>query len=173
MLVATGILYLSARIAIAKQQAPDPEIILMLGGGPDRERFVVQFAQIHPSLNVWVSSGSPDAVQIFQTAGIASSRVYFDCRATDTVTNFTTVVHNFKQRGIEHVYVVTSDVHMARSAAIATIVLGSHGITFTPVKVPSEQSPESPLRILRDVGRSLVWVATGRTGASLNRRVAC
>ena len=31
-------------------------------------------------------------------------------------------------------------------------------------------TPESPLRILRDTGRSILWLTTGRTGASLNPR---
>jgi uncharacterized SAM-binding protein YcdF (DUF218 family) len=163
--------YIPARLALAQQQAPDPNVILILGGSSDRETFAAQLAHHQPNLDIWVSSGSPYAVRIFREAGIPNSRLHFDCRATDTVTNFTTVVSDFKRRGIQHVYVLTSDFHMARASAIATVVFGSQGIAFTPISVPNLQPrTESRLRILRDVGRSLVWVASGRTGASLKRQ---
>lgn len=162
--------YFPIRLAIAQQKAPDPEAILILGGGADREEFAAHIARGYPQLNIWVSSGSSEAGKIFREAGIPSSRLRFDCRATDTVTNFTTMVNDFKQLGIQHVYVITSDFHISRATAIATIVLGSQGITFTPVAVPGDRPPESKLRVARDVGRSLVWLTTGRTGASFKQR---
>jgi uncharacterized SAM-binding protein YcdF (DUF218 family) len=163
--------YIPARLALAQQQAPDPKVILILGGSSDRETIAAQLAHHQPNLDIWVSSGSPYAASIFREAGIPNSRLHLDCRATDTVTNFTTVVSDFKRRGIQHVYVLTSEFHMARAIAIATVVFGSQGIAFTPVSVPNLQPrTESRLRILRDVGRSLVWVASGRTGASLKRQ---
>lgn len=168
--VLLGLGYIPARLAIARQQAPAPEMILILGGSPDREEYTVNLAQKYPSLKIWVSTGSPDAKRIFQQSGIPRSRLYFDTRATDTVTNFTTVIPDFKRRGIQHVYIVTSDYHMPRAEAIATVVFGSQGITFTPIKVVGEQRQESKLRVLRDVGRSVVWLATGRTGASFRYR---
>jgi uncharacterized SAM-binding protein YcdF (DUF218 family) len=145
-------------------------MILVLGGGLDREKFTAQFAQTHPDLDIWLSSGSSQAPDIFRQAKISEHRIIYDIRATDTVTNFTTVVDNFKQRNIQHVYVITSDFHMPRSMAIATIVFGSHGITCTPIAVPSFYPPESALHILRDMGRSILWLVTGRTGASLRSR---
>jgi uncharacterized SAM-binding protein YcdF (DUF218 family) len=145
-------------------------MILILGGSSDREEYAVKLAHKYPSLKIWVSTGSPNAIRIFQAAGIPSSRLYFDTRATDTVTNFTTVVSDFKRRGVEHIYIVTSDYHMPRAEAIATVVLGSQGVTFTAIKVSGEQRQESKLRVLRDVGRSAVWLMTGKTGASLRSR---
>lgn len=168
MLLVVG--YIPARLAIAQQQAPNPEVILILGGSSDREIFAAQLAQHQTNLDVWVSSGSPYAADIFRDAKIPESRLHFDRRATDTVTNFTTIVSDFKRRGIQHIYVLTSDYHLARAQAIATVVLGSQGIAFTPVAVPSARPPESSLRVLRDFGRSLVWLVTGRTGASLRYR---
>ncbi|MBE9011495.1 YdcF family protein, partial [Pseudanabaenaceae cyanobacterium LEGE 13415] len=146
------------------------ELILILGGSSDREDFTVQRAHRYPSMKIWVSTGSPFAEHIFQTAGISESRVHFDQRATDTVTNFTSVIPDFKRMGIQHVYVVTSDYHMPRAEAIATVVFGSQGITFTPLEVSGVHRQESKLRILRDVGRSMIWLMTGRTGASLRDR---
>lgn len=165
-----GLGYVPARLAIARQQSPTPEMILILGGSSDREEYTVNLARQYPSLKIWVSSGSPDAKRIFQRSGIPRSRLYFDTRATDTVTNFTTVIPDFKRRGIQHVYIVTSDYHMPRAEAIATVVFGSQGITFTPVEVSGVHRQESKLRVLRDVGRSIVWLVTGKTGASFRYR---
>ncbi len=162
------------QLAIAHLQAPQPQAILTLGGGSDRELFTAQFAKSHPNLDIWVSSGIPPepALDIFRAAGIPDSRVHLDYLAIDTVTNFTSMVGEFKRRNIQHIYLITSDFHLPRSQAIATVVLGSQGITFTPVAVPSGVREESSFRIWRDVGRSILWVVTGRTGASLNPRVA-
>lgn len=161
------------RLAIASSQAPHPQAILTLGGSPDREEFTAQFAKHYPSLDIWVSSGiAPEKARaIFRASGIPDSKVHLDYRAVDTVTNFTTLVADFKRLCIQHVYLITSDFHMPRSQAIATIVFGSQGITFTPVSIPSQASVESQLHILRDIGRSLLWLVTGRTGASLNPKL--
>lgn len=157
------------RLAIASYQAPHPQAILTLGGGSAREIFTAQFALSHPSLEIWVSSGilSDEARAIFRAYGIPESKVHLDRRAVDTVTNFTSLVADFKHQGIQHLFLITSDFHMPRAKAIATIVFGSHGITFTPVTIPSDKPLESEFHVLRDVGRALVWLVTGRTGATL------
>jgi uncharacterized SAM-binding protein YcdF (DUF218 family) len=161
------------RILIASQQAPEPEAILVLGGDAHREEIGAQLAQHYPDMDVWVSTGEVPKVAyaIFRSAGVTDERVHLDYRASDTVTNFTTLVPDFKQQGIRHLYVVTSDFHMPRAKVIATIVLGSNGMTFTPITVPSSSPEESWVRIARDGGRSLLWVATGRTGASFRNLI--
>lgn len=158
------------RLAIAHFQTPQPQAILTLGSWSDREYFTAQFATAHPNLEIWVSTGTPpeNARAIFRAFNIPDSRVHLDRRAVDTVTNFTTLVEDFKQRRIQHLYLITSDYHMRRARAIATLILGSAGIAFTPVAVPSGEPPESPLRILRDIGRAILWIFTGLSGASLN-----
>lgn len=165
--VAAG--YIPARLAIARWQSPEPQAILTLGGRPAREAFTAQFARLHPELKVWVSSGLPpqDSRPLFRREGVTDDRVNLDYRALDTVTNFTTLVKDLEQQNIRHIYLITSDYHIVRAQAIATIVLGSHGITFTAVAVPSTKPPEDNLRIARDIARSLVWLATGLTGANL------
>lgn len=161
------------RIAIAFYQAPIPQAILTLGGGEEREVFTAQFAKTHPNLEIWVSSGIParQARKIFQAANIPEKQVHLDRRAADTVTNFTSLVADFKQRHFQHLYLVTSDFHMARAKAIAFIVGGSQGIVFTPVSIPSKEPPESWFHISRDLCRALVWLFTGRTGASLKSEI--
>lgn len=157
------------RLALAFYQAPHPQAILTLGGGGDREPFTAQFAKHYPSLDIWVSSGQPpnEALAIFQVFGIPDARVHLDRRAVDTVTNFTSLVADFKHQGIQHLFLITSDFHMPRAKAIATIVFGSQGITFTPVTIPSDKPLESEFHVLRDVVRALLWLVTGRTGATL------
>lgn len=164
------ITFIPLRLTIAKLQAPQPQAILTLGAWIDRELFTAQFASTRPNLEIWVSSGTPPdtASTVFRAFNIPDSRVHLDRRAVDTVTNFTSLIDDFKSRQFQHLYLITSDYHMARAKAIATIILGSQGIAFTPLSVPSQKQSESLLRIARDVGRSLVWIVTGRTGASLN-----
>lgn len=173
VLILVLISIIPVRLAIAYYQAPLPQAILTLGGGSDREEFTAKFTQMHPSLEIWVSSGTPpnQAREIFQAAGIANTRVHIDRRAVDTVTNFTSLVQDFKKRHFGHLYLITSDFHMARAKAVATFVLGSQGIGFTPVPIPSNKPSESWQPILRDSGRALMWIATRRTGASLNPKL--
>ncbi|MGB8699713.1 MAG: YdcF family protein [Thermosynechococcaceae cyanobacterium] len=163
------------RLAIAFHQAPMPQAILTLGGGKEREQFTAQFAQKHPTLEIWISSGiRPDTARsMFRAAGIPQTQVHIDCRAIDTITNFTTLVADFKQRHLQHLYLITADFHMARAQAIATFVLGSQGIFVTPVPIPHQSpnpshSPESWQHTLRDSARAITWILTGHTGASLN-----
>jgi uncharacterized SAM-binding protein YcdF (DUF218 family) len=159
---------LSLKLAIARYLSPQPQAILTLGGGQEREEFAAKFAKTHPNLKIWLSSGSPDrqARIIFHRAGISDKRVNIDRRATDTVTNFTSLVKDFQQKNIHHIYLITSDYHMNRARAIAFFVLGSHDIAFTSVLVPSTQSPESWVVVIRDSFRALFWLVTGHTGAS-------
>ncbi|WP_041620019.1 YdcF family protein [Stanieria cyanosphaera] len=156
------------RLAIARYRFPQPQAILTLGGGRDREEFTANLAQTHPNLLIWVSTGSPNSVvrQIFREAGIAETRFYLDRRAVDTVTNFTSLVKDFQKHQIKHLYLITSDFHMSRARAIAFFVLGSHGITFTSISLPSKELPESRLVVMRDACRALLWMMTGYTGAS-------
>ncbi len=161
--------FIPIRLGLAHLQSPTPQLILTLGGTIERETFTAQFAQQHPNLDIWVSSGVATSLaqKVFKEAGIPEQQVHLDQRAIDTVTNFTTLVQDFKTNDIHHVYLITSDFHMRRSIAIAFFVFGSHGIAFTPVAIPSQNPDESWLRVARDVGRSVVWIITGHTGASL------
>ncbi|WP_242057008.1 MULTISPECIES: YdcF family protein [Oscillatoriophycideae] len=161
------------RLAIAHLQAPQPQAIFTLGGGIEREIFTAEFALAHPTLEIWVSTGVPTyrSNEIFRAYGIPESRLHIDRRAVDTVTNFTTLVADFKSRHMQHLYVITSAHHIPRAMAIATIIFGSQGIAFTPVSVPSGEPVESWLRIFRDICRSLLWIFTGRTGASFSHKL--
>lgn len=176
-LILTLLLGLSSIIPIrltwAKRQAPLPQAILVLEGRTERIRFAAQFAEVHDDLPIWVS-GNPRGLQlnqsIFRRDDVSSNRVHYDFCGVDTVTNFTCNADDFRTLDIRHVYVVTSDYHMTRSLAIATLVFGSRGIAVTGVPVASDgDRAESPLRTVRDCIRSVVWIVTGYTGRELYR----
>ena len=146
-----------------------PQAILVLGGHEQREQFAAQFAQQHPDLPVWLSGvWRPYAQPVFIQAGIAPERLHFEqTAAVDTLTNFTTTVDDLKAEGINHIYLITSDYHMRRAQWIAQVILGNRGIAFEPVAIPSEEEGEPLELAVLDGGRAILWVTTGRTGASL------
>ena len=164
-----------ARIAIAFYQTPVPQAIFVLGGDAERMRFAAQFWQSRQNLDIWVSDFAWNLDvdrRIFLQYGVAEAKLHLDGRATDTVTNFTTLAGDFAHQRLQHIYLITSDYHLRRARAIATIVLGSQGTVVTPVAVASQNHPsESLVRVLRDCGRSFLWLVTTRTGASLNPRL--
>lgn len=150
---------------------PTPDAVLVLGGSTEREQFAAEFAKQNPDLPIWVSSGSTReyAEWVFEEAGISDDRVNLDYQAVDTVTNFTTMVDDFKDRGIDSVYVITSDYHMRRAWLIGQIVFGSQGIHFKPVPIDRDRPPESWRKTIRDGARAVLWVTTGHTGTTLGR----
>ncbi|MDZ8051554.1 MAG: YdcF family protein [Aulosira sp. ZfuVER01] len=153
-----------------KNQIVQPQAVLVLGGSTkklEREKFTADFAKKHPNLPIWISGGSPprSTQKVFIKAGIDPDRLHLDYEAVDTVTNFTTLVDDLQAHGIKSVYLITSDFHMRRASVIGEIVLGSRGIEFKTIPVPSEKPPEPIEKSLRDGARAILWVATGYTGA--------
>lgn len=173
-MIAAIVLALGWRMMLVFEQYPEPQATLILDGRQSRMDKAVMFAQEHPDLPIWVSGNCSHrpALKTAFTLARLSGQVHYDLRATDTVTNFTTLADDFRSRGIHHVYLVTSTYHMERAKAIAALVFGSRGIVVTPVALPEVGVPnESRLRIVRDGFRSLLWIATGRTGSSLNAHI--
>ncbi len=157
----------------SQAKATQQEAIFVLGGATKREQFAARFAQQHPKLPIWVSSGSPEAYaqRVFARAGIKKSRVHLDYQAVDTVTNFTTLVDRFQAKGIRSIYLITSDDHMRRARVIGDIVFGSRGIAIKPVPVPSGRAPEPTEKCLRDGARALFWLSTAPVDASTSQGV--
>ncbi|MDR9899667.1 YdcF family protein [Aetokthonos hydrillicola Thurmond2011] len=152
-----------------KIQFLQPQAILVLGGSTkklEREKFTAEFARQHPNLPIWISGGSPPKVTrlVFAKSGVNTKRLHLDYEANNTLENFTTVVDHLESLGIKSVYLITSDYHMRRAKVIGDIVLGSRGIDFKPVPVPSDYSPEPIEKSIRDGVRAVLWVATGYTG---------
>lgn len=147
----------------------EPQAILVLGGSTkrlEREKFTANFAKKYPNLPIWISGGSPEGAtkKVFIKAGVDRERLHLDYRANNTVENFTTLVDDLKQKGIKKLYLVTSDYHMPRARVVGEIVLGSRGIDFKTVPVPSQNNSEPVEKSIRDGVRSIVWVATGFGG---------
>ncbi|MDJ1180087.1 YdcF family protein [Roseofilum sp. BLCC_M91] len=159
---------LSLSYKVIKSYFQQPDAILVLGGSVVREQFAADFARQHGHLEIWISGGSnPEYAQwLFMEAGISLERLHLDYEAVDTVTNFTTLVDEFKARGIDSVYLITSDDHMRRAQVIGQIVFGSRGIEYKPLSVPSGREPEPMEKVVRDGARSILWVMTGKTGSS-------
>ncbi|MFM2064072.1 MAG: hypothetical protein RLZZ507_3743 [Cyanobacteriota bacterium] len=153
-----------------QNQFVHPQAVLVLGGSTkrlEREKFTANFASKHPNIPIWITGGSPPSYtkEVFAKAGVDPRRLYLDYEAVDTVTNFTTLVDDLQSRGIKSVYLITSDFHMRRACVIGEIVLGSRGIEFKAVSVPSKTAPEPIEKSIRDGARAMLWVATGYTGA--------
>ena len=152
-----------------ESQFSQPQAMLVLGGSSrrlEREKFTAEFAHQHPNIPIWITGGSPPKYtqRVFSKAGVDPRRLHLDYEAVDTVTNFTTLVDDLQARGIKRIYLITSDFHMRRACVIGEIILGSRGINFQPVSVPSEKSAEPIEKSIRDGARAILWVATGYTG---------
>jgi len=149
-----------------KSVVTEPQAILVLGGHEEREHLAAKLALLHPDIPIWVSSGSPSnyVQKIFRKAGIKLDRLHLDYKAKDTITNFTTLVDEFKARKIENVYLVTSDTHMRRAYLVGEIIFGSRGIVMRPVAVKSQTPHESCAKSIRDMIRAIWWLTTGSTG---------
>jgi len=163
-----GSTILPLRLTIAHILVPQPQGIFLLGGGHGREVATARFAKHFPELEVWVSGGSTrERVQeIFTQFGVSMERVHLDCRATDTVTNFTTMVDTFQEQNIRHLFLLTSDYHIARSRALATLIFGFHGILVTPIPIPDKKASEPWFKLARDSIRAIIWIITGYSATS-------
>jgi uncharacterized SAM-binding protein YcdF (DUF218 family) len=145
----------------------EPEVIFVLGGETQRETFAAQFALKHPDLPVWISGGAPAwyPKKVFLKAGVPLRRLHVDRSSVDTVTNFTSLADRLQADGVTSVYLITSNDHMSRARAIGEIIFGSRGIKIKPVTFDSYRESEPIYKTLRDSARSIVWLATGVSGA--------
>lgn len=158
-----GVLWLSRGLWLPP--LPPPQLILVLGGDVERERAAGELAR-RDGLPVLVSGGSnPEyATWQFERQGLAAGRVRLDYRATDTLSNFTSVADELKRAKVRHVLLVTSSDHMPRALLVGRLVAGSRGIALTPVPVPCgvRCHPEGNRKVWGDGLRAALWVLTGR-----------
>jgi uncharacterized SAM-binding protein YcdF (DUF218 family) len=150
-----------------------PEAVLVLGGEPRREQFAAEFAKQHPGLPIWVSGGSnPEYAEwIFRQSGVSERLIHLDYDAVDTLTNFTTIVDKLRSQNIQSIYLITSDYHMRRAQWIGQVVLGSRGIEFQTVPIPSNKPSEPFEKAVFDGLRAMLWVTTGYTSLALKQEL--
>ena len=163
-LLAGGLLWLSR--GWWWPRPPEPQIILVLGGDKDRELAAADLAS-RDGLPVVVSGGSnPEyAHWIFEERrGLPARQVQLDYRASDTLSNFTSLVDDLRRARVRHALLVTSTDHMDRALLVGRIVAGSRGIQLTPLAVPCGNLcvRESRRKIWGDGLRAALWVLTGR-----------
>ena len=80
-----------------------------MGGDSQRMKFTAQFWQSHRNLDIWVSDFESNLNYnrgIFQQFGVPNQQLRFDGKATDTVTNFTSMVDKFADRKLQHIYLI-------------------------------------------------------------------
>lgn len=136
--------------------------IFVLGGEVERDLYAVQLGEEVPGTLVFVSSPGGGAEERLRSLELAS-RLRLSWDATDTVTNFSTVIPSLIRAGVTHVLLVTSPYHMPRSRAIASVMLGAVGITFErrPVVGGLEIPVEPHWKTWRDCLRAWLWRLTG------------
>ncbi|MEX0588775.1 MAG: YdcF family protein [Cyanobium sp.] len=144
---------------------PPPQMILVLGGDVAREQRAAALAA-RDGLPVVVSGGSnPEYAQwLFeQRQGLPQHQVQLDYRASDTLSNFTSLVDDLRRARIRHALLVTSSDHMDRALLVGRIVAGSRGIHLTPVPVPCGDlcQPEGRRKVWGDGARAAFWVVSG------------
>ena len=164
LLAALGAVAWSSR-GLVFPPLPPPQLVLVLGGDVERERVGAEVAK-RDGLPVMVSGGSnPEyAHWLFRGRGLDDTRVLLDYRATDTLSNFTSVVDDLKRSKIRHVVLVTSSDHMDRALMVGRVVAGSRGIGLTPLAVPCGERcvPEDWRKVWGDGLRAALWVVSGR-----------
>ncbi|MBD2102957.1 ElyC/SanA/YdcF family protein [Leptolyngbya sp. FACHB-261] len=151
------------------QPLPGKTVILGLGSYSYIEELSAQIAQTNSDLNIIISSGLPadESRPIFKRFGISKSRVTLDNQAQDTLTNFTTILPFLERHKVANAILVCEDWRVDRSKALAEIVLGARGITYsfapyaTSNKKYSYNREIDRKKILRDQVRGYLWLFTG------------
>lgn len=140
------------------------DVILELGGNPNRVNKTIEVAKLHPETLIIISSEIyPDIlINSLNSAGIANNRILLDYQAWDTVTNFTTTYNLIKSFNPQKLYVVTEAFHMRRAMAIAGVIYFKRGIELISSPYETTHSPEPIKLTIMDFLRASLWRLTGR-----------
>ena len=134
------------------------KIILHLGGNPNRIQKTIEVAKEHPTATIIISSegNHPFIKDQLNKNNINLKRVIFDDSAYDTVGNFTDTYKLIKNLKANKVYIVTSNWHMERAVAIASIVYAFRGIEIIRCSW-SDGDRKDPGNTNWDVMRTIKW----------------
>ncbi len=162
--IISGLLVWLAGNAILLHSAAQAPVgaYLVLGGSIKREMYIAQVAKQYPQIPILISKGSQDPciVGLFQRENSSMEQVWLEHCANSTFGNFYFSLPILKKWGVQHIKLVTSPTHLPRAKWLAQIILGFNGIwvetdIVKEVGVPGNR--ESPLKIVLDVIRSLMW----------------
>ena len=163
--VLLGVVIGGYRIVLWYAASREPlSAIVVPGGGIQRELAAAQLSRGLSNLPIVVSSGSllPCLYHIFVVENeLPWSRIVVDFRATDTFSNFTSLVPLLTSHHYRNVLVVTSERQLTRTRALAGIIFGTAGIAFEVLTIPGGSSNETAGKTLLDAIRALGWVALG------------
>jgi len=142
-----------------------PQVIMVLGGDVNREFAGINIAKKYNKSLIISGGSNPEYAEwLIDISGISPDLVRLDYRATDTLSNFTSLIDELGNRNISHILAVTDEVHLRRASMIGTIVAGSRGIRLSTLAVKCKGSceKESLQKQMLDVFRSIVWVISGK-----------
>lgn len=164
------------RPLICREVTGPPDVIFVLGGPEiERQEMAVQMSQELKHCKIYVSSGKEGIIKM---AGL-SHRLKHDRRATDTVTNFTTMIPVFRGEKYRHILIITSDYHFKRANMIGNLILmwyyDMHFSWKIAIKDENKESSnefhtfddlqlwnaETNFRIARDSIRIVLWLLIG------------
>lgn len=142
------------------------DVVLHLGGNPDRVNKTIEVALEHPDTKIIVSSedNMQGLVDKFKSAGISKDRVTFDPEALDTVGNFCYTYKSISDLGAKKVYVVTDKFHTKRAMIIAGIAYFGRGIDAIPCPYMGGDlnRVESFGTIWASATKTFLWRVTGK-----------
>lgn len=174
LLLFTFTIVLVRRLAVWATYTPR-EGLFIPGGNWERIEAIPLVFKKGTTHSVFISEhkyAQEKALRYLEDHGVDPNKIYYNCHAIDTLTNFTTLVDEVRAQGITHIKVITSPEHMIRSLAIGTIVFGYYGIKVTGIATEGHSLPESRWRTLRDVMRSAMWGVSGITLASFSPKLS-
>lgn len=140
------------------------DTLLVLGGGIKREMLAADLLSKDKDLSVIISTGSsiPCLYRVFvKEKKIEWKRVLPNFKATDTLSNFTSILPIFKRLETKKVKVIATNGHWKRAKHLAQIVLHSNGINFEAELIDGQGHEESTLKTKLDIARAYLWLLFG------------
>jgi uncharacterized SAM-binding protein YcdF (DUF218 family) len=136
------------------------EVILHLGGSPERAITAARLAASRPESKVVVSSEGQGFEGHYEAAGITKERIIVDDAAWDTVTNFTHTYRLLKSLGCSRLFIVTDLFHCYRASLIALACWGGR-VPFYVVPHGDSIRESDEAIAWADFARALCWRLTG------------
>jgi uncharacterized SAM-binding protein YcdF (DUF218 family) len=136
------------------------EVILHLGGSPERAITTARLAASRTESKVVVSSEGQGFEGYYEAAGITKERIIVDDAAWDTVTNFTHTYRLLKSLGCSRLFIVTDLFHCYRASLIALACWGGR-VPFYVVPHGDSIRESDEAIAWADFARTLCWRLTG------------